>query len=181
MAENKPIIIDGVDVSGCNFTIERDGKIKCECTHATGFGVICDCESWKTCDYKNYKRKEQECKNVQYELIEANKQVIYSAKQLDQLKAENEKLKEFSKLLEEQMKFNKSELELSLSSEIKRSEFLLKEFKKADKQRDNWREKAEKLKQTIAEIKEIALGVRNYLNCPSPKDVRYEMDIILQK
>ena len=38
-----------------------------------------------------------------------------------------------------------------------------------------------KLKQTLAEIKEIALGVRNYLNCPSPRDVRYEMDIILQK
>ena len=47
--ENKEIIIDGVDVSGCNFTLERDGKMKCECTHATGFGVICDCKSWKTC------------------------------------------------------------------------------------------------------------------------------------
>ena len=56
---DKQIIIDGVDVSGCIFTLERDGKIKCECCHATGFGVICDCESWKTCDYKNYKRKEQ--------------------------------------------------------------------------------------------------------------------------
>ena len=38
-----------------------------------------------------------------------------------------------------------------------------------------------KLKQTLTEIKEIAKGVRNYLNCPSPRDVRYEMDIILQK
>ena len=38
-----------------------------------------------------------------------------------------------------------------------------------------------KLKQTLTEIKEIALGVRNYLACPSPRDVRYEMDIILQK
>lgn len=35
--------------------------------------------------------------------------------------------------------------------------------------------------QTLTEIKEIALGVRNYLACPSPRDVRYEMDIILQK
>ena len=39
----------------------------------------------------------------------------------------------------------------------------------------------EELKETLTEIKEIALGVRNYLNCPSPRDVRYEMDIILQK
>lgn len=36
-------------------------------------------------------------------------------------------------------------------------------------------------KQTLTEIKEIILGVRNYLDCPSPKDVRYEMDIILRK
>ena len=35
--------------------------------------------------------------------------------------------------------------------------------------------------QTLTEIKEIARGVRNYLDCPSPRDVRYEMDIILQK
>ena len=39
----------------------------------------------------------------------------------------------------------------------------------------------DQLKQTIAEIKKIALGVRNYLVYPSPRDVRYEMDIILQK
>lgn len=39
----------------------------------------------------------------------------------------------------------------------------------------------DQLKQTIAEIKKIALGVRNYLAYPSPRDVRYEMDIILQK
>ena len=30
--------------------------------------------------------------------------------------------------------------------------------------------------QTLTKIKEIALGVRNYLACPSPRDVRYEMD-----
>ena len=35
--------------------------------------------------------------------------------------------------------------------------------------------------QTLTDIKEIALGVRNYLDYPSPRDVRYEMDIILQK
>ena len=99
----KQIIRDGVDVSGCNFTIERDGKIKCECTHANGFGVICDCEGWKTCDYKNYKRKEQECKNVQSELIEANKQVIYLAKQLDQLQKYNEELQKENENLKKQV------------------------------------------------------------------------------
>lgn len=61
--DNK-VIVDDVDVSKCNFILERDGKIKCECCHATGFGIICNCESWKTCDYKNYKRKEQECEEL---------------------------------------------------------------------------------------------------------------------
>lgn len=114
---DRQIIIDGVDVSGCNFTLERDGKIKCECTHATGFGVICDCESWKTCDYKNYKRKEQECERLKqgyaelteivspymgdftgyneelggFDIVLCVKQLL---EQLDQLKAENEWLKE---------------------------------------------------------------------------------------
>ena len=74
----------------------------------------------------------------------------------NQLKAENEELKEFQKLLKGQMEFNKNELELNWSSEIKRSEFLLNEFKKADKQRDEWREKAEKYFKALTEIKEIA-------------------------
>ncbi len=42
-------------------------------------------------------------------------------------------------------------------------------------------QECEELKQTLIEIKEIAKGVRNYLQVSAPKDVRYEMDIILQK
>lgn len=58
------IIIDGIDVSGCNFRLERDNKQKCECCHATGFGVICDCEAWHNCYYKQLKRLEQENKEL---------------------------------------------------------------------------------------------------------------------
>lgn len=105
---DKQIIIDGVDVRGCNFTLERDGKIKCECCHATGFGVICDCESWKTCDYKNYKRKEQECEELKKIIDEAKNSKLdlksflvgeavqnEYEQQLDQLKAENEILRQY--------------------------------------------------------------------------------------
>lgn len=38
-----------------------------------------------------------------------------------------------------------------------------------------------KYKQILVEIKEIAQGVRSYLSYPTPRDVRYEMDRILQK
>lgn len=97
--------------------------------------------------------------------------------ELDQLKAENEELKEFQKLLEGQMEFNKNELELNWSSEIKRSEFLLNEFKKADKQRDEWREKAEKYFKALIEIKELLLKTPtdSQIHCVNAKSV------ILQK
>lgn len=60
----KQIIINGVDVSECNFRLERDNQQKCECSHATGFGVICDCEKWHNCDFKQLKRKEQKLKKI---------------------------------------------------------------------------------------------------------------------
>ena len=111
---DKQIIIDDVDISECNFTLERDGKIKCECTHATGFGVICDCEAWKTCHYKNYKRKEQECDQLKVELeqekaLKETYLTCYKAKygdiegKLFKLKAENEELKEKNKKLKEEI------------------------------------------------------------------------------
>lgn len=111
------------------------------------------------------KCKEEECEALKAELeqYKASKQASYEAlqKKCNELELENRKLKEYQKLLEEQMKFNQSELELSLSSEINRSEFLLKEFKRVDKQKDNWREKAERYKQTLTEIKEIADAITN--------------------
>lgn len=54
------VIIDGVDVSECDFLVMRDDQQKCECCHATGFGVICDCEMWKTCYYKQLQRLKEE-------------------------------------------------------------------------------------------------------------------------
>ena len=51
---DKQIIIDGVDVSGCPYYIDRDGSCS---SH--------DCECIKcihnVCFYKDYKAKEQEC------------------------------------------------------------------------------------------------------------------------
>ena len=42
-------------------------------------------------------------------------------------------------------------------------------------------QECEKYEQTLTEVRKIAQGVRNYLKYPAPKDVRYEIDIILQK
>ena len=37
------------------------------------------------------------------------------------------------------------------------------------------------LSEALIRVNEIARGVRNYLTCPCPRDVRYEMDLILSK
>ena len=37
------------------------------------------------------------------------------------------------------------------------------------------------LSEALIRVNEIAQGVRNYLTSPSPRDVRYEMDLILNK
>lgn len=71
-----------------------------------------------------------------------------------QLQEENQKLKELNNALSGQLNFVKSELELRLSAEIKRSKFILGEFKKTDKQRDYWRETAEKYKQALDDIEQ---------------------------
>lgn len=170
--ENKQII-DGKDCSFCS-----------RFSHCNNNNLICRARYYSVKNQLN--RKEQECERLKNQLIkyddvrnilkseldfikDYNGEIICLQvrisklkklgeifNRIDQLKVENEELRKFQKLLEEQMKFNKSELELSLSSETKRSEFLLREFKKVDKQRDNWREKAEKYFKTLTEIKEIA-------------------------
>ena len=54
---DKQIIIDGVDVSGCPHYIHKDGSCSSQ-----------DCECIKcvhnACFYKDYKTKEQECKEL---------------------------------------------------------------------------------------------------------------------
>lgn len=70
------------------------------------------------CYFKDYARKTQEC----------------------------EDLKEKNALLESQMAFNLNEMEIRLGNEVNRSETLLKELKRLDKIKDEYREMSENLK-----------------------------------
>ena len=70
------------------------------------------------CYFKDYARKTQEC----------------------------EDLKEKNALLESQMAFNLGEMEIRLGNEVNRSETLLKELKRLDKIKDEYREMSENLK-----------------------------------
>ena len=144
----KQRIIDGVDVSECPYYIHKDGSCS---SH--------DCECIKcihnVCFYKDYKAKEQECeelkkqyncyacgtckgkedyKNLETHHIGLRKSFDKLHEQLDQLKAQNETYKKM---------FENEDVRLALN-EIRTGE------------RHLWVNKAEKLKQTLSEIKKIA-------------------------
>ena len=55
---DKQIIIDGVDVSGCEFYWQE----KALCNNGN---LVSDCQENKDCLYKKYKRKEQKLKNIE--------------------------------------------------------------------------------------------------------------------
>lgn len=92
--KKKEIIIDGVDVSECNFRLERE-KQKCECCHATGFGVICDCEKWHNCYFKQLKRVEQECETLKSENFTFEELVKTQENLIDNYKQALDELEEF--------------------------------------------------------------------------------------
>lgn len=80
---DKQIMIDGVDVSGCEWFYKND-PCKNTCKY---FCTKCEWVEIQNCMYKYAKRKEQECEELAYENYELNEL-------FDRLKAENEKLEE---------------------------------------------------------------------------------------
>lgn len=72
---DKQIIINGIDVSKCNFRLEQDNQQKCECCHAIGFEVICDCEQWHNCYFKQLARAKEEIEKLKAQ-IENEKQAL---------------------------------------------------------------------------------------------------------
>ena len=97
---------------------------------------------------KQLARKTQECEELRKKEFISNPVEAYEnvVKQLARKTQECEKLKEKNALLETQMAFNLSEMEIKLGNEINRSETLLKELKRFDKIKDEFREMSEKLK-----------------------------------
>ena len=103
---DKQIIIDGVDVSGCEYFRETLptgclGEYRCNCDSINTMSLNCE---ENNCIYKQLKAKEQECKRLMETCKEMNEVIRTETtrcslvnslnEQLDQLKAENEILKE---------------------------------------------------------------------------------------
>ena len=85
------------------------------------------------------------------EVSEVIKKIELDYEQLDQLKAENEELKDKNNRL------TILGMDLNQSNEV-----LRKSFFQTDKSRDKWREQAEKYSKALTEIKEIAESRNNY-------------------
>ena len=104
---DKQIIIDGIDVSGCDCYC--DGKCLCEYNEINRKIIrYYSCNKFPNCYYKQLKAKEQECEELRKANDEKNellaklgcptiatarRKVFCLQEQLDQLKAENEGLK----------------------------------------------------------------------------------------
>lgn len=92
---DKQIIIDGVDVSGCEFYwLEKD-----ICNNGN---LTSDCQEHKDCIYKRYIRKEQECENNktahQMELDIYNQECLSLQEELKAKEQECKRLKKAIKL-----------------------------------------------------------------------------------
>lgn len=93
MTENKPIYVDGVDVAGCEFHSSTPSSELC---YMKGN----KCNDNLNCYFKQLARKTQECEILKRDnstlfdkAMETRKENVELQVQLDQLKAEKEKLK----------------------------------------------------------------------------------------
>lgn len=156
---DKQIIIDGVDVSRCGHYDANADKESyflhdCKKEHAPCWS----CSSMPNCLYKKWQRKEQECEELKENLPNAITRLMG---ELDQLKAENNELKAmFKDLSYENQKFSYQIEEQTKQLEPFKDEYFkgLDNVVIAELAKKSIRITAEnsKLKQTLAEIKEIA-------------------------
>ena len=171
MTDKEQIIIDGVDVSECAyFDYENEGTRECDV-----YGNECEANNCyykqlarKTQEYQNladilrdtdtYSEVCSDCKDDILTYAFTSKRTNYTDNEVDvrtlrriinvlkSITQECEKLKEENELLESQMAFNLSEMEIRLGNEVNRNETLLKELKRFDKIKDEFREMSEQLK-----------------------------------
>lgn len=192
---DKQVIIGGVDVSECIFhsltIIGYAGYNYCKCFE-------CACECHNDCYYKQLKHKEQELMHfkkenerlsqtiikdqaeiVQKNIDETNILLIKENKdlqhQLDQLKAENEKLKDKAYILFDEAIIERDNFIEELKAECKELKEKVKELNQGwidcDKERNLQEANSEfrqrvinRYKQTLIEIKEIAKNFCNACN-----------------
>ena len=125
---DKPIMIDGVDISGCEFYWRE--KELCNNGNLTS-----DCQENKDCLYKKYKHKEQEVQQAMDNYVQLDLQRVKEYNELINLYKAKEQ--ECEKLKEDRERWKSN-----FNGKVSAIEELLQQL--------------DQLKQTLAEIKEIA-------------------------
>ena len=151
---DKQIIIDGIDVTGCEYYCERYCK---QVVDEDGCYVFL-CAEDKNCHYKKWQRKEQECEELKI-YIESNEQQV---KEVETLVMDNDRL------INELDQLNEDRIEALKQLEFVRT---LNTVKEAE---------IRKLSKTLTEIKKIAENAYCLTNATN-KDMAQFAKQILQK
>lgn len=177
---DKQIIIDGVDVSGCEFLIIEKDKQMCRCIKADLFGGIefvenaknGNCQDNPNCYYKQLKAKEQECEKIKEDnatlfdkAIEARKECTDLKEQLFLLQIDYTELEKRHNDSFEQ--FNQLKTELDQMTALKDTYFACYHAKHEDlaKKYDQLKAENEELKKQLKfEFDETLLQYSNELD-----------------
>jgi hypothetical protein len=204
---DKKIIIDGIDITGCEYYCEPHCK---QVVDEDGCYVFL-CAEDKNCHYKKWQRKEQECEEWQAKLAYKESElqnieetikplmkrpddldcynleliVCAFANEFNQLKAEKKELIRYKSLFEKTRDLW-NEARMNNYKLLNKIEDLKDSLKRTICQSECYRYKeAEKLKQTLVEIKEIAENATKCLYTTKSNDYtdgyRWLGSIILQK
>ncbi len=98
----KQVIIDRVDVAGC--VRLQDDEISCD--------LGGECKGWENCYYKQLKRKEQKCEELEKELAKVYEDIklsplCYKCDEEECLQKEIDKLKTDNEMLRDELRFYK--------------------------------------------------------------------------
>ena len=169
--ENKQIIIDNIDVSGCEYYFDE----KCRCMDASimqDFYSCPQCNSNPNCNYKKWQRKEQECERLKQTLAEIKDVLKFYA---------NSKIGQQQEDGSYKILLNDSYITIYDPEPAREALQKISECDELDNEAQNLF--TEKYKKALQEIKEIAekfyyqeLGNRDCMNCDD-----YCFDKILQK
>ena len=109
----KEIIIDGIDVSECDF-LWKEKLPKKVCNNGN---LDCNCNSNPNCDFKQLKRKERECEELINEKAEIKKYLGISDKTIIQRLEELQEFKDKLKISEYNYKQALDEIEKIVSAD----------------------------------------------------------------
>ncbi len=171
----KEIIIDGVDVSECEF-LWKEKLPKKVCNNGN---LDCDCNSNPNCYYKQLKRKTNECEKKSWEISNLGYKIKNQRREI------NERLKQIEKLKRKEQECEKLKSEnFTFEELIKTQEKLIEEIKKylgisnktIIQRLEELQERRDKLSEENEELKNATVTVAEGLNFQQERADKLEQE-----